>query len=194
MLPRRNRRAFSLGEILVAVAIVAVVAAVVIPTVASQIQKADPQSVGSSALAVRGGVEQFLSDVRRYPATFGQLTKAPSAGSIGLVGGNFATTEILRWTGPYLQKDSVAALATTSGLNFDPNFKVDTLDVVGLVEPLASATTPRYLTLCIAMDSLSALAVDKMFDDGDLTTGAFRWTVNKVGVTDTLKFLVVPIQ
>jgi prepilin-type N-terminal cleavage/methylation domain-containing protein len=189
---RRNRRGFSLGEILVAVMIVAVVAAVVIPTVASQVQKADPQSVGNTALAVRGAVEQFLSDVRRYPLSFSQLTKAPAAGTIGLVGGNYATTEILRWAGPYLQKDSIAALGTASGLSFDPNFKVDTLGVTGLSE--TTATNPVYLTLCIAMDSLSALAVDRMFDDGDLTTGAFRWTVNTAGTTDTLKFLVVPIQ
>jgi hypothetical protein len=39
-----------------------------------------------------------------------------------------------------------------------------------------------------------ALTVDEMFDDGVLTTGVFRWTVSTAGVTDTLKFLVIPIQ
>jgi prepilin-type N-terminal cleavage/methylation domain-containing protein len=189
-----NRRAkgFTLPEVLATLAIIAVLAAVVIPTIAGQIQKADPQRLGNDAMALRGGIEQFLADSRRYPSSFGNLTTLITTAQTGLIGGNFSNTEVRRWAGPYIQKDATAALETGWGIQFDPNFKVDTLGVTGLSE--ATATNPRYLTLCAATDSTRALAVDQMFDDGVLTTGIFRWTANVAGATDTVKFLVLPIQ
>src|SRR3954463_9670405 len=101
----RRHRGFSLGEILVALAIVAVVAAAVIPTIIGQVTKADPQSVGDGALAMRAAVEAFVSDVQRYPLTVGQLTRRPNSAATGVVGGTYATVELLRWAGPYLSRD-----------------------------------------------------------------------------------------
>src|SRR5437763_232529 len=78
---KRNRRGFTLGEVLVTVAIVAVLAAVVIPSIGSQITKGDLGRISSDLLTMRGGIEQFLSDVRRYPNSVGQLTNVPGTGS-----------------------------------------------------------------------------------------------------------------
>ena len=82
-------------------------------------------------------------------------------------------------------------LSTGYGLAFDSLLYVDTLGTSGLSE--AVTTNPRFLTLCLAIDSSSALAIDTQFDDGNLQTGLYRWTVN-TATSDTLKFLLVPIQ
>lgn len=188
---KTTRLGFTLPEVLATVTIIAVLAAVVIPTVAAQIQKADPQKVGRDMLSTRSGVEQFLADVRRYPAAYAHLS-APITGLSGLTGGTYATSEVNRWKGPYLNKDGTAGLSTGYGLTFNANFQIDTLGVTGLSE--VTATNPKYLVFTVAIDSVRALTVDEMFDDGILTTGVFRWTVSTAGATDTLKFLVIPIQ
>ena len=79
MTGRRKRSGFSLGEILVAVAIMAVVAAVVIPSIGGQLNKGDTARVSSDLISIRSGVEQFLADVRRYPSTMSHLQTKPLA-------------------------------------------------------------------------------------------------------------------
>ena len=79
---RAKKRGFSLGEILVAVAIIAVMAAVVIPSIGSQLNKGDVGRIESDLTGLRSGVEQFLADVRRYPASVSQLVTSISATDI----------------------------------------------------------------------------------------------------------------
>src|SRR5438477_12725105 len=74
---RSKKRGFSLGEILVAVAIIAVVAAVVIPSIGGQLSKGDTSRVTSDLTNVSAGIQQFLADVRRYPSAMVQLQTRP---------------------------------------------------------------------------------------------------------------------
>jgi prepilin-type N-terminal cleavage/methylation domain-containing protein len=192
MADRRPRRAFTLGEVLIGLAIIAVLGAVIYPTIAAQVNKADPEQIGSDMMAVRTAIEQFVTDVRRYPRYFNQLVKAPTAPTdSGVTGGSYGTVEVLRWGGPYFHKDAQAALKTGYSLTFDSTFKALNLGDSSLVE---NAANPRYLVIALAVDSAKALAIDRLFDDGDLTKGVFRWTVGTLSAADTLKFLALPIQ
>src|SRR5689334_195618 len=100
----RRRSGFTLPEILVSISLVAILAAVVVPTITSQVRKGDPNRIGNDFLAIRGAVEQFLSDVRRYPASIGQLAhpiKTTQAGLASTMVGNFAASDSTKWRGPY---------------------------------------------------------------------------------------------
>jgi type IV pilus assembly protein PilE len=118
---RSTRRGFTLGEVLVTVALIAVLAAVVLPAVGSQITKGDLGRVSSDLLTMRSAMEQFISDVRRYPSSVAQLTNKPgtttgfgplpAAGNVTCATPQvFAVTytaqEVARWRGPYVNKDS----------------------------------------------------------------------------------------
>src|SRR5437879_4720134 len=98
-----NRRGFTLGEVLVSVAIVAVLAAIVIPAVGSQISKGDFGRVSNDLLSLRGAMEQFLTDVRRYPRSIGQLTTLPTASLLPIgTATQYTASEVNRWRGPYI--------------------------------------------------------------------------------------------
>jgi len=191
---RQRRAAFTLPEVLVTITLIAALAAVVVPAVASQLKKGDPSRVGSDFTAIRGAVEQFLSDVRRYPASIQQLT-APITTSLSplptTAQGTYGTADVSRWRGPYLSKDSIGAVSTGYGWIFKANFEVDSLAPNGVS---STAAGQRYLVLKVIMpvnDSLSVLQLDAQFDDGNLSTGTIRY---RKGATDTLKLLVMPIS
>jgi prepilin-type N-terminal cleavage/methylation domain-containing protein len=190
----RRRLGFTMAEILVALAIVAMVAAVVIPTFTAQLGKADPQRVGNDAFSIRGAVEQFVNDVGQYPSNINQLTTrmtANNASWVSAIYGQYSVGERDKWRGPYLTKDASAVLSTGFDATFNTVLNVDSLGTSGLAE--ASSNT-RFLTLCLALDSAGAARIDAMFDDSNLSTGLFRWTLGTASTSDTLKFLLVPIQ
>jgi len=190
--PARRRSGFTLPEVIVTITLTAVLASVVVPTIISQVKKGDPTCVESDLMAVRGAAEQFLTDVQKYPANIGQLTSVITTSQSPLATtsrGSYASAEVQRWRGPYLNKDGTAALATGFGLSPANSFGVDTLAVSGVA---SSASGQRYMVISVPMkDSLSALELDREFDDGAYATGSIRY---RRGAVDTLKFLVMPIS
>ncbi len=115
----RRKTGFTLPEIIVTISLIAALAAVVVPTVISQVKKGDPSRIGNDFLAVRGASEQFLTDIRKYPSSMYQLTNVITTSQTGLVGtsiANYGQAEVNRWRGPYLNKDSAAARITGYGL------------------------------------------------------------------------------
>lgn len=181
------------------IALISVLAAVVIPAVTSQITKGDLGRVSSDLLSIRSAMEQFISDVRRYPSSVAQLTNKPTALSNGplppvgtgnptcalVVATTYTAQEVARWRGPYLNKDSLAAIVTGYSQSIRPCFDAQT--------PVAGGISYEVI-LVPGIDSTTAAALDAAMDDGSATTGALRW-LKKVGAgVDTLKFLAIPIQ
>jgi prepilin-type N-terminal cleavage/methylation domain-containing protein len=194
---RKRSRGFTLPEVLVTITLVAILAAAVIPTIASQVKKGDPTRVGSDFVAIRGAVEQFLTDVRRYPKTMSQLT-APivtTAGNGPLIGPTaYGALDTLRWRGPYLNKDATGALSTGFGLTAGSSFFVDSLTTTSAASCTGVGCGQKYMTMMFQMpvnDSLSILELDRQFDDGVLATGVIRY--EKGTTKDTLKMLLMPI-
>lgn len=189
----RQRQGFTLPEVLVTITLIAALAAVVVPAVAGQLKKGDPSRVGQDVTAIRGAVEQFLSDVRRYPGAVQQVTARITTAQAPLrstAQSNYGTADVNRWRGPYLTKDSIGATSTGFGWVFKPGFEVDTLLPTGTTSVAAGQ---RYMVLKVAMpvkDSLSVLQLDGQFDDGNLNTGTVRY---RRGTIDTVKFLILPI-
>jgi prepilin-type N-terminal cleavage/methylation domain-containing protein len=188
-----NRRGFTLPEIIVTLTLIAALAAVVVPSIVSQVKKSDPSTVGNDLIAIRSGSEQFLSDVRKYPGSIGQLTNIITTSQSPLLGtslSNFGTADANRWRGPYISKDSVAGTLTSYG-SFVAKF-----DTVSLTTSGASSTSggQKYMVVLLSMsDSLAALEIDRQFDDGVLLTGSIRYLKKGGSGTDTLKYLLMPI-
>jgi general secretion pathway protein G len=97
---------FTLAEILVALALIALLAAVLLPTVAGQILKGDASRINQDLNAVRSGMEQFLADVHRYPGRYSHLSQAVDNNDLDINGTKYPNGLWPKWGGPYVTKDT----------------------------------------------------------------------------------------
>jgi prepilin-type N-terminal cleavage/methylation domain-containing protein len=174
MFTRSARRSgFTLPEVLVTVAIVAILAAVVVPAVTQQISKGDQGQFQGSIGGVQTAITTYVTDVRRYPAAVSQLTNQVAAGdSTAVPEGELTTAEAARWKGPYLQFD-LAAAGT-----FDVGYGIEAVDTLGL--------DGSFITLKFDTDSIVANRVDSIVDNADgNAAGNFRWTPNNAAALDS---------
>jgi prepilin-type N-terminal cleavage/methylation domain-containing protein len=175
---------FSLAEVLVTLAIIAILAAVLLPGLNSQITKGDAGRVAQDLTSIQTGAQAFLSDVHRYPSDVTHLTTAITGSQNDILGSPYPSTLVAKWRGPYLTKDVISP----SG--------------IGTISSAFSRTTSlgnsvQYLTVTVTnVSSADFGKIEDILDEGNQsgsssTTGLIRWTSAASG---TLTFLALPIQ
>lgn len=181
---------FTLAEILVALALIALLAAVLLPTVAGQILKGDAARVQQDLDAVRSGVDQFLADVHRYPGKYSDLsTKITS--TIGthtdINGAAYASGLVSKWAGPYVTKDTLDSVIETGfgGTILNGFGKTTNTNGISYVTVRILGIAPAdYDKIDAAIDGTGACPACR-------STGLLRLVVS---TADTTKFLATPIQ
>lgn len=163
--PACARPGFGLIEALVALAVLAILAAVLVPATAA-FAAADRVTRSIADLQrVENAVVEFIADVGQCPADLDQLVFPIQAGEQDLLGGTYNPAAAGNWDGPYFHLALPAAGPVTG---------VGTLTGLRLVEP-DPANIPGIV---IDGDLYDAAALDRAVDSGDgASAGRVRWTV-----------------
>jgi prepilin-type N-terminal cleavage/methylation domain-containing protein len=167
---RMRRAGFTLPEVLVTVAIVAILAAVVVPTVTNQIGKGDDSNLTSNVASLRTGITAFVSDVRKFPGRLQHLLVQPILTDDDITGGDYGALAVSRWRGPY-QTGSLNAVSDSVLMGHA--YLVDVFTDTSFIAPFAG-----YLgvTLGGVSNEATALKIDSLIDGGTgQTTGNLRW-------------------
>lgn len=177
---------FTLAEVLVALTLIALLAAVLLPTVAGQILKGDAGRVQQDLEGVRSAVDQFLADVHRYPGKYSDLSKlivASSAAHVDINGAQYTSGLVNKWVGPYVAKDTISASVLTGYGG----------SIVNVFTKNANTNGVNYVTINIVGITYADFARIDLQIDGtaDSLKGVFRF---RPGATDTIKYLATPIQ
>jgi prepilin-type N-terminal cleavage/methylation domain-containing protein len=182
----RARRGFTLAEILVALALMALLAAVLLPTVAGQVLKGDAGRVVQDLEAVRAGSERFLTDIRRYPGRYSDLSGAITVANTDALGNAYNSGQVSKWKGPYITKDTINASVETG---FGGR-------ITNAFDTVTNTNAVPYLTFVITgITGPDADRIDEQIDGPSAsprTTGLLRWV--SAGGIDSLKYLAIPIQ
>ena len=172
---RQRRSGFTLPEVLVTVAIVAVLAAIVVPTVTNQIGKGDDTNIATNVTSLRTGVTAFVSDVRKFPSRIQHLLTEP-AGTDSSLTGDYGATFASRWRGPYLAGSMNAAVEGSPqdsvlwGIAYAVDALVDTAFPTG--------TGNIAVRLGGVTDAATATRIDDLIDGGTgASAGNLRWAV-----------------
>ncbi|MGI9139921.1 MAG: type II secretion system protein [Gemmatimonadaceae bacterium] len=181
MIRNSMRRGLTLPEVLVTLAIVAVIAAVLVPALTSQISKGDAGRVSEDLKAVQTGINAFSADVRRYPNSIRQLANVINTTTdVDLVAGTSYTSDhVNAWRGPYFVRD-VATDADSLRTGFRGNIRTaflkEKLNSVDHVVVHLKGFTEGEIT-----------AIDQLLDDGVSSTGLLR----NSGTVEALYFAAV---
>ena len=177
-----RRTGFTLPEVLVTIAIVATLAAVLLPALNGQLSKGEASRVSNDLLAVQSAVNTFVSDVRRYPGDLVHLTSGPITGLQDINSVAYPAVLAAKWRGPYLSKELI-------GGNFDTGFGAK---IIGDLDPVLYNGI-NYVTVemtPITQDDFNK--VDQIIDEVvSSTSGQLRWSVANSG---TATYFAVPVQ
>ena len=180
---RGNRRSgFTLPEVLVTVAIVAVLAAIVVPTVTSQLGKGDAPALSSTIGSLRTSITAFVSDVRKFPRRLSHLTTAITATDSTLFPDAPYGSAYNKWKGPYASFN----LNSNDSIAIGMNLKAQ--------DSLRLASNQIEVWLSGVTTDAEMVSIDNQIDNGTgASAGSLRWTVVGTAATD-MKYLLMAAQ
>lgn len=178
----KSRPAFSVVEVIVATAIVAMLSAIVVPVVAEQIERRRVDSAITTLKALADAATAFRANVGMNPGHLVQLSTPITSADLNSCGIPYTTAAVNLWEGPYF----ISQLLLASGLPLseDNLGRVQNL----LVRTPAGVATPGSLAFPVTNIPLDKVTEINAAVDGDLgaTSGRVRWTTN----ADTLFYHV----
>ena len=127
---RKDRRGFTLIEMLIVVVVIAVIAAIVVPRLLGAGRKSKEAALKSQLQQLRSAIQRFEADCGAYPAALTDImaTSAPASGLDQ--NGNTVTINPADYMGPYL---------TT------PDGKLPVDPVTGSADWTYNVTTPGFI-------------------------------------------------
>jgi prepilin-type N-terminal cleavage/methylation domain-containing protein len=183
----RSRSGFTMVEIVTVLAIMALLAAVVVPQILQRIGEGKGAALARTLSAVSDAAIEYRADVRRYPTHLRFLSTAPTAGTKDLCNQTVPTTFLAAWGGPYVKTPF-----TTSGVPVGDATVRDSLEL-DPVGPYTTSTNGSLVVVALNVDSTVAVQLEKAFDgNSTFGSGTIRFTPG-LAKTGTLKF-AIPVR
>jgi general secretion pathway protein G len=179
MLTRQAQKGFSIMEILVSLAILAILAAMVIPTMSAKMREADGASIAKDLVAVQTAIKAFATDVHRFPGKLTQLENEIDGNAKDINATDYPLHIEDNWRGPYLIRDATQVLGP---VDIDASFK-----------PVTGDNGVKYATIQLNDVSFEEFqTIEAMLDAG--TPSATSATAGVITYSNrVLKFLAVPM-
>ena len=164
-------------EVLVALAILAIIAAVVLPTTAGQLRDGHATALANQLANLRDAIGNYRQNVGAYPISLTQLTTQPVAGSTDACGVALSTAELNAWRGPYINQNIVGNMPIGNAVV-----------VAALSRVVVSGTTGLLRINAARVENDIAGDLEEQFDgNANFATGTILWTA---AGDDTLTFQI----
>jgi prepilin-type N-terminal cleavage/methylation domain-containing protein len=176
----RRRRGFSLGEILVAVFIIAILAAAVIPTIYGRMAASRADADVGELQSLQQGIMLFYRDIGKYPRRLDYLNALPAPATTGLdLCGNALTgPDTLKFRGPYLNRQ-IQMINLAGGITKYLLATGDSVDALltRTTEVVPNGGTQQILQIAVyGPDQATAEGMDKNVDGViDGTSGVIQY-------------------
>lgn len=175
-----QRRAMTIVEVLLALAILAIIAAVVLPTTAGQLRQGHATALANQLANLREAIANYQQNVGAFPISLVQLTNQPVNGEDDSCSFDLSVAERNNWRGPYINQNIVGDMPVGNAV------------VVGsLTRATVSATTGLLRIRAARVDVDIATNLEARFDgNADFASGTVLWSA---AGDDTLTFQI-PIR
>lgn len=183
----RARAAFTLAEVLVAVALVAVLASVTIPTIRGRLREGEEDAIVQEFDDLSSAIIAYQQNVGKYPPSLDYLMALPSSGATDFCGNNLTTTQKNNWRGPYISR-------TINGGTYVIGQQDTVEDIIAssTVTSFNGGSQNAIALLIDGPDQTSANNVDLKVDGvADPVNGTLTWQTRGSG---TRLFFNIPIR
>lgn len=169
-----SRRGFSLGEMVVVLAIIAALAAVTFPTLMNRITQARASALTQTLDGINQSIQSYRGNTGRFPRALTQLSTKPPTGALDGCAGTVPDVNLNQWRGPYSSRAFLTAGVKISDATVKDTLRRDPANITG----------GSYGTLfvdVVDVDSAVAARIEESFDGLPLvsptsyTTGTVRW-------------------
>lgn len=169
----RIRRGFTVLEILIGIALIAIMSAAVIPALMGRVRDAQTSALGQSLFSLSQAIFEYRKAVTSYPGELVLLATKPLGTNTDLCGNNIGTGNANSWRGPYVSRELVSG-----GIGIGDAQIVNTLR-----RTPAAPALPTSLYIDVTMvDTLTAVDLEAQFDgDANPGTGSIRYSNGPVG-------------
>jgi prepilin-type N-terminal cleavage/methylation domain-containing protein len=176
MLSVVRKRGFTLAEILVALAIIALLTAVVIPTIGGRLRQSQASAIADELTNLTTAISAYRENVLKYPYKLDLLTNTPVAGtSQDICGTLMVAANVNKWQGPYLARPILT--------NTDFPIGDATVNDQLVRTPVSGAGVGTLQINMDVVDTVAAVALEAQFDgNANFTTGSIVWTQTNPGV------------
>jgi len=171
----RFRGAFTVLEILISLALIAVMAAVLVPSLMTRVRDARTSALAQTLFTLGQALFEYKKAVTAYPPTLDLLSTKPLSTSTDACGvTQIGNTNANNWRGPY-----VSRVLVTGGVNIGDATISNTLRV--------QTGPPRILFIDVAaVEAASTTDLEAQFDGttaNPATTGAIQYTTAAIPAT-----------
>lgn len=138
MMFRRDRKGFTLIEMLIVLIIIAVLAVVVLPRIMNARRRAMDEAARATLMQLNMAVEEFEADLNCYPTSLDDLFTRVAAGyaGVGMAGTSVTAVTVFNadtlWRGPYFLKATVLPVVPIGQGSW--SIVTDTLSLLGQVK------------------------------------------------------------
>jgi prepilin-type N-terminal cleavage/methylation domain-containing protein len=175
----RARRAFTLAEVIAAVAVIAVLLAAVVPVVAGRLESSRADAIVGEMRGLEAGLRLFVRDVGRYPRRLDYLNVLADAGGIRDVCGIAIPAQLqARYRGPYINRPLEVTPANTR-YSLATGDTVETLLTRTTITNPVTGGTQQVLQISVSGPEQSLIeAIDESVDGViDRSNGIVRYAV-----------------
>jgi prepilin-type N-terminal cleavage/methylation domain-containing protein len=164
----RSRRGFTLAEVLMSLTLIAVLTAVVVPTVRGRLQDGYEDALVSEFTNLASAVNAYRQDVGKFPPQLNYLNRLPT-NPTDFCGRLLLPADTLKWRGPYVSRIISTAASYTV-------FQKDTVQNL-LTRPGSNSSIIQIVIN--GADTATARNVDLKIDGAvNKTAGTMLWSVN----------------
>lgn len=175
----RKRGAMTIVEVLIALAILAIIAAVVLPTTAGQLRQGHATALANQLANLREAIGNYQENVGAYPISLVQLTNQPVNGETDSCAVPLSGGERNNWRGPYINQNIVGDMPVGNAI------------IVATLTRVALGSAGLLRIRAARVESDIATDLEAQFDgNGNFATGTVLWTA---AGDDTLTFQI-PIR
>ena len=169
--------AFSLAEVLVALAIIAVLGAVLLPALNGKLRESRTSAISQSLNGISLGMAEYKKAMGRYPGQLTMLTTTPTTSQTDICGNTVPSTSTALWRGPYISREFIGGgIPMGDGLIYSGVRRLPTT---------VTSTPPNIVYALIdvgGVELTTASDLDTQLDGGDgAFAGTIRWTASNLG-------------